>query len=170
MLATILAFVIAVVTGLASGPSHAPGLADPSLPTQAVAEQHSKALEALAKSGRPTELPARPENAGSDQPAGDVADTPDDGETAGAPEDVPADGGQANKPETPPVDTSNAPEEIDLSNVPANENASVPDSVGADEHADLPDQAGGNPGDNGGGNAVSSCAKGVGNAAADCNG
>jgi hypothetical protein len=48
------------------------------------------------------------------------------------------------KPETvPPVDTSNAPTEIDLSGVPANDSANVPDTVGAADQAELPDQAGG---------------------------
>jgi hypothetical protein len=161
MLAAILAFAIAIVTALSHGNGDAPGLTNPSLPVQAGAEQHSNAETALAESGRPATVPA--DNAAGENGTG--------GDSTRAPEDVPVGGGQVNQPEQPTVDTSNAPEAIDLGDVPAqeNENANVPDTVGANEHADLPEQAGGDAGGNGG-NDVSQCAKGAGKAASECSG
>jgi hypothetical protein len=148
MLAAILAFVIATVTALSNGTGDAPGLANASLPAAAVAELHSNAVEALANAGRPETLPAIQDG-------------------AIASEDVQIGEGQENQSDQPVVDTSNAPEEIDLGNVPAqeNENANVPETVGANDHADLPDQAGGNAGDQG----VAACAN-SGGSASGCDG
>lgn len=153
MLAAILAFAIAVVTALSDGTENVPGLADPGLPPQSAAERHSQAVEALLNAGRLETVPAND-------------DGDDDGaivHSSGAPEDVPAGEGEENRPEQPTVDASNAPEEIDLGNVPAqeNENAGVPNTVGASEQADLPDQAGGESGAPG----EASCEKSGGRAA-----
>jgi hypothetical protein len=122
MLPLILGFVLFIVGALApQGISTAPGLADlPNLP--AAAGDHAQAPTAVEEAGRPAALPAGKDATGED-------------------EAVPA---EARKPDEPPVDTTGAPETVDLSGVPAADEAKVPDVVGADEHADLPDQAGSN--------------------------
>jgi hypothetical protein len=132
MLALILGFVLTVVGGLGAGIGHAPGLADlPTLPT--LAEDHSQARDALQDAGRPVELPAV-------QAPTDVDTT--EAVEASQPATIPP--VETGQPETvPPVDVSNAPEEINLGAVPADDAASVPDTVGAADPAELPDQAGG---------------------------
>jgi hypothetical protein len=127
MLALILGMVLAWVTGFSPGLGHAPGVTNPaSVP--AAAGDHTQAVDAVSNAGKPDAVTAT-----------DETNNPVD---EGQPETVPpVDTGQ---PETvPPVDTSNAPAEIDLSGVPANDSANVPDTVGAADQAELPDQAGG---------------------------
>jgi hypothetical protein len=127
MLALILGFVMTVVAAIAPGIGDAPGLADlPALPADAIG--HSQAGDALEDSGQPAELPAN-------------VDAPKAPEATQATDVV-----EASKPDTvPPVDVSDAPSVIDLTDVPANEEANVPETVGADDHA--PDVDAGPPSD-----------------------
>jgi hypothetical protein len=138
MLALILGMVLAWVTGFSPGLGHAPGITNPaSVPT--AAGDHSQAVDAVTNAGKPDAVTATDETTNPVDEGKPETVPPVD---TGQPETVPP--VQTGQPETvPPVDTSNAPAEIDLSGVPANDDANVPDTVGAADQAELPDQAGG---------------------------